>query len=70
MEEKSARKLIPGVNDLKTVNPALSSEADGWDASTLIAGSGKKMPWICSRGHKWIGTVGDRHRRGDGCPTC
>jgi hypothetical protein len=68
--EKAVRKLIPGINDLKTVNPALALEADGWDPRTLVAGSGKKMPWICSQGHQWIGIVGDRHRRGDGCLIC
>ena len=69
-KEKVIRKLIPGVNDLKTVNPALALEVDGWDPTTMVAGSGKKMPWVCSYGHKWTAPVGDRHRRGDKCPIC
>ncbi len=69
-KEKAIRKLIPGVNDLKTINPALALEVDGWDPATIVAGSGKKMPWVCSYGHKWTAPVGDRHRRGDKCPIC
>ena len=42
-------KLVPGVNDLATLHPHLVAEADGWDPSTLVAGTNKEMLWIMAR---------------------
>ncbi|HGY5549738.1 MAG TPA: zinc-ribbon domain-containing protein, partial [Prochlorococcus sp.] len=63
-------KLVPGVNDLATLHPDVAAEADGWDPSTIHAGSNKKMPWKCEEGHTWNTTVVNRTGRGDGCPYC
>ena len=62
-------KLIPGVNDLTTKHPELAKEADGWDPSSLSAGSGKKMPWKCTHNHQWTASVIHR-ANGRGCPFC
>ena len=65
----SGQRVLVGFNDLETVNPSLASEADGWDPTTITAGSGKKLPWRCSAGHSWIAAVGSRGN-GHGCPYC
>jgi len=63
-------KLIPGKNDLATKFPEIADEADGWEPSTVTAGSGKKLPWKCSKGHRWSATVGNRTYHSRGCPVC
>jgi hypothetical protein len=58
-----------GFNDLATTNPELAAQADGWDPTTLSAGSGKVVGWICKFGHKWNSNI-DNRSRGNGCPVC
>ena len=62
-------KLVAGVNDLATQFPELAKDVDGWDPSTISAGSGKKMPWKCKQNHKWIASISHR-AKGRGCPFC
>ncbi len=62
-------KVLKGFNDLKTTNPKLAREADGWDPTKYREGSGKKLPWKCSKGHKWEAVVSNRSRD-RGCPIC
>ncbi len=65
----SGHKPIAGTNDLATTNPSLALEADGWDPTTVSAGSSQKLQWRCSSGHSWKATVSERSR-GNGCPFC
>lgn len=65
----SNRKLVKGINDLKTTHPALAKEALGWDPSSIVAGSPKQMSWKCKEGHIWTAVVVSR-KNGTGCPTC
>ena len=65
----AGKKILPGLNDLMTVNPDLGREAEGWDPSTVAPSTAKKFPWQCSLGHIWIESVNKR-ARGDGCPYC
>jgi len=58
-----------GFNDLATVKPELVTQVDGWDPTTLTAGSKVKVAWKCEYGHKWKATVKDRSY-GYGCPVC
>jgi hypothetical protein len=37
------KTVLKGFNDLATTNPELAAEADGWDPTTLTAGSGKRL---------------------------
>ena len=61
--------VLSGFNDLKSKNPELAKEADGWDATTVTSKSGQRKSWICALGHKWDAVV--RHRaNGTGCPYC
>jgi hypothetical protein len=63
------KTVLFGFNDLKSINPELAKEADGWDPSSITSKSGHRKPWICKLGHKWDAAV--RHRaNGTGCPYC
>lgn len=67
-------KVLPGYNDLATLNPQL---ADEWNhekngnlkPQDFMAGSGKKVWWKCKNGHEWEATILSRNR-GNGCPHC
>jgi hypothetical protein len=61
---------LPGFNDLKTTHPALAEQADGWDPTTKIAGSNRKVSWICAKNHKWDAVLASRALSGNGCPYC
>ncbi len=65
----SNNKVLSGFNDLRTKNPELASEADGWDPTKVSLKSGVTKSWICDLGHKWTAKVSDR-ARGNGCPYC
>jgi hypothetical protein len=45
--------IVNGFNDLATTHPELAEYADGWDPSTVAAGSNKVFSWKCPKGHKW-----------------
>lgn len=64
------RLVLAGLNDLATLHPEVAAEADGWDPSTVLAGSHRKMPWVCELGHRWQSTVLHRTSRDQGCPYC
>jgi len=63
------KQVLVGFNDLATTNPALASEADGWDPTSLTCSSGKMRRWVCSVGHGWDSTIANR-ANGNGCPSC
>jgi hypothetical protein len=54
---------------LATKHPELAKEAHGWDPTTVIAGTGKKLEWKCKFGHTWTAAA-DSRNRGRGCPIC
>jgi hypothetical protein len=58
-----------GLSDLATANPAVAAQADGWDPTTVTAGSRKKVDWRCQFGHIWKASVGSRSAN-QGCPVC
>ena len=70
----SGRYAIKGINDLQTVNPSLASEwdyekNDGLIPEDVMANSGKKVWWKCSKGHEWQAVIAHRNT-GSGCPYC
>lgn len=70
----SNKAVQAGFNDLATCNPELVKEwnytKNGALLPTMVTtNSGKKVWWICSRGHEWESTV-DHRTRGRGCPIC
>lgn len=70
----SNKAVQAGFNDLATCNPELSKEwnyaKNGALLPTMVtANSGKKVWWVCSRGHEWQASV-DHRTNGRGCPIC
>jgi hypothetical protein len=66
-----ASKLpIAGQTDLASVFPDIAKEACGWDPSTVLPGSDKKMKWRCSNGHEWMCRVANRTIQGTNCTVC
>ena len=66
----SNQKVLVGYNDLATTNPELAEQADGWDPTSLVAGSGRKRKWRCEKGHVWVASLANRQNLGTGCPSC
>lgn len=70
----SNKATLAGFNDLGTCNPELSKE---WNytkngdllPSMVTPSSGKKVWWICSRGHEWLASI-EHRANGRGCPIC
>jgi hypothetical protein len=69
-----AGKAVSPDNCLKTINPKLSNEwhstkNDDLTPEDVVASSGKKVWWICEKGHEWEAIIAHRNR-GGGCPYC
>ena len=67
----AGKSIVIGSTDLVTTHPHVANEADGWDPTTVSAGSNKRKRWICQEGHRW--ETSPLHRtsgKGQGCPTC
>ena len=70
----TGKKVITGVNDLKTMNFKLIKE---WDyekngklkPENVSYQSHKKVWWKCKYGHSWKAEVASRNN-GNGCPVC
>ena len=62
--------VIVGINDLTTTHPQIAKQANGWDPTTLTAGSKKKRGWLCDRGHYYIAPVVNKTNLNSGCPIC
>ena len=70
----SGNKVLKGENDLASVYPALVAE---WSDKNLplrpdqvTYGSGRKVWWVCARGHEWKTMIAHRSLEGSGCPYC
>jgi len=69
-----AGRLACDDNSLQTLNPELAKQ---WHPdkngeltpNNVTTGTGKKVWWICERGHEWNATISSR-TRGNGCPVC
>ena len=69
------KALYRGDNDLTTRFPEIAKE---WHPtknrdltpSDVISGSGKKVWWICSKGHEYQQSVLQKTNIGQGCPIC
>ena len=65
---------IQGENDLQTINPILAKEwnyekNNGLTPVDVLSNSGKKVWWMCSKGHEWKAVIQNRNK-GNGCPIC
>ena len=69
-----SRRAVNDENCLNTTNPELAPE---WHPSKngsltprdVTSHSGKKVWWICKKGHEWEATI-DKRSNGRGCPYC
>lgn len=74
----SNKKVLKGFNDLATNRPDIAkqwhpSKNGALLPSNVITGSGKKVWWICEKGHEWEARILDRTRldgKETGCPYC
>ncbi len=70
------KQVMPGFNDLATTHQHLVDEVDGWDPTTVIAGTNRLLSWKCSLGHTWKTKGTSRASRTErtngvsGCPVC
>lgn len=65
----SGRFPVVGVSDLASTHPHLVPEAL-FDATTVKAGSDKRVRWRCAKSHEWETSVSGRALTGAGCPMC
>jgi len=70
----AGKKVLAGYNDLETVDPELAVEwhptkNEQLKTRSVSRWSGKKVWWICDKGHDWPSTVSNRSI-GQGCPVC
>lgn len=72
----SNQRLLVGYNDLTTTHPKLIEE---WDYDSngevlptmVMAGTTKKVWWLCKHGHKWQAYIYSRTKEnGSNCPIC
>lgn len=67
----AGRRVLPGDNDLATTHRELAAQLEEPSlATTLGAGSNKKVWWRCAVGHRWEAKVTSRAHAGTGCPYC
>ncbi len=70
----AGKVVLEGFNDLASARPDIAKE---WNYSKnedllptqVTLNSGKKVWWLCSRGHEWQSIIANRVK-GNGCPTC
>lgn len=70
----SNKKVVPGINDLLSQEPELAAQwhpvkNNEWTPSHVSLRSGRKVWWLCERGHEWQATVVSRCH-GNACPIC
>lgn len=70
----SGKIIVPGLNDLASLNPSLAAEWNyeknmGLLPTMVSAGSGKSVWWKCKNGHEWQALIANRVE-GRGCPYC
>ena len=70
----AGKRILPGFNDLNTLNPRLAAEwhpTKNGDLTPKDVGPGteKKVWWRCSKGHEWEAKISNRSHN-KGCPYC
>ncbi len=70
----AGQRVIPGENDLLSVNPVLAKQWDYEKNSTgpemVQSNSNQYAWWICEKGHSWRALISNRSGLGRGCPYC
>lgn len=68
------KRVIPGETDLASTHPEIARQwnyekNEDLTPEMVSAGSGKRVWWICDKGHEWQ-TVVNARKQGRGCPVC
>lgn len=73
----SGNRVLAGFNDLATTHPQIAldwhiSKNSPLTPNLVMAGSARKVWWICSSNHEWKASIGHRTQISAprGCPTC
>ena len=71
----SNHSVAVSVNDLATTHPHLAAQWHPEKNGALrpqdfVAGSRRKVWWICDKGHEWQAIIFSRACRGSDCPVC
>ena len=71
----AGRVVVAGENDLATTHPNLvlqwhPTKNGNIAPQTIMAGTARKVWWVCERGHEWKATVASRAGAGTSCPVC
>ena len=72
----SNHKVLPGFNDLATIEPVVASQWHPTRNGSLTPqqvtpGSRRKVWWLCDKGHAWRAVVNSRTgKQHCGCPIC
>ena len=71
----SGHKVLAGFNDLATICPDVAEEWHPTKNGDLLPSqvapkSGKKVWWICRKGHEWQACIGSRTHLRARCPIC
>lgn len=68
------RIVVPGVNDLATINPQLAKEwhptKNTVNVNLVTSGNSNRVWWMCSKDHEWEATPNDRNIYDTKCPYC
>lgn len=69
------KRVWPGFNDMATTQPDLAEQFDLELNGTLttgdvVAGTSRRLWWVCDNGHRWRTSGYNRATHGSGCPTC
>ena len=70
----TGKQILIGFNDLATTHPEIAQQWDYERNGTLnptnvIAGSERKVYWICNKGHSWSASI-EKRTNGRHCPVC
>jgi hypothetical protein len=70
----SGMHVVPGFNDLNTVEPRIAGELDEvlscCSATQVSRASSRELAWKCRAGHRYWATVSNRVLNRTGCPYC
>jgi len=72
----SNHKILPGFNDLATIEPVVASQWHPTRNGSLTPqqvtpGSRRKVWWLCDKGHAWRSVISSRTgKKWCGCPIC
>lgn len=62
-------KIIVGTNDLASTHPDIAKQMHGTDPTNYVAGSEKKVEWLCDLGHIYSTSIASR-TNGTNCTVC